>query len=178
MLRAQLGGGEAWSQLVELYDARLLFYLRRLLGDSMEAEDARQDVWLTVVRRLRTLEEPRAFRTWLYRVARHRGISLLRRRRAWIPIEETEAELVASEPADEVAFSPDDSAAMYAALEGLSAAHREVISLRYLGELSYEEIAAVVGCRVGTVRSRLHYATLALRKGMANTESGTKEQGA
>jgi len=172
ILRAQLGGREAWAQLAERYDPRLAFYLRRLLGPTADAEDARQDVWLTVVRKLNTLEEPAAFRTWLYRIARHRAISMLRKRRREVPLDLAgPTEEIAQEQAaeEETGFSPEEAAAMYAALGGLSLAHREVLSLRFLGGLSYEEIGRVVECGVGTVRSRLHYAKLALRAALPRT---------
>lgn len=168
VLRAQLGSREAFSRLAVRYDARLLFYLRRLLGPSMEAdaEDLRQEIWLTVLRKLRSLDEPAAFRTWLYRVARHSAISFLRRRRAEIPLDElAPREEPATPDLDEgdLAFTATEVQAVYLALDRLSPSHREVLTLRFLGDLSYEQVADVLGCRVGTVRSRIHYAKAALR---------------
>lgn len=55
---------------------------------------------------------------------------------------------------------------MHRALDRVSPAHSEALILRYVEDLSYEEIAEVVGCKVGTVRSRLHYAKRALREAM------------
>ncbi len=172
VLRAQLGSREAFTRLVQRYDAPLLFYLRRLLGGTADAEDVRQEVWLTVLRKLRGLEDAGAFRTWLFRIARHRGISWLRRRRLELPLPEAGA---GEEPAtpppgeEEPTFGPEEAAAVYAALDTLSAAHREILTLRFLGGLSYEDIAAVLDCRVGTVRSRLHYAKRALRSAVTGT---------
>lgn len=164
VLRAQLGGRDAYAGLVERYDARLLFYLRRLLGTRGDAEDVRQDVWLTVVRKLHTLQEPGAFRAWIYQVARHHAISWHRKRRLEVPFDETfHDQAVVELEADELPFGPEDATAVYAALDRLGAGQREILSLRFLGGLSYEEIARVLDCRLGTVRSRLHYAKAALR---------------
>lgn len=172
VLRAQLGSREAFSRLAARHDPNLLFYLRRLIGTSREAdtEDLRQEIWLTVLRKLRSLDEPAAFRTWLYRVARNCAISFLRRQRVEVPLHALDP---ADEPAtagvedDEPGFSAAEAGAVYVALDQLSPNHREVITLRYLGQLSYEQIADVLGCRVGTVRSRIHYAKAALRAQMS-----------
>ena len=163
VLRAQMGGQEALTALVESFDARLLFYLRRLVGAPADAEDVRQEVWITVVRKLHTLEDPGAFRSWLYRVARHRGISWLRRRRREVPLDEAVDEVAVELTVEEIDFGPEDAAAVHAALDRLGAGQREILCLRFLGGLSYEEIAGVLDCRLGTVRSRLHYAKAALR---------------
>ena len=61
-------------------------------------------------------------------------------------------------------FSPEDAARIHAALDRLAAEHREVLVLRFLEEMTYDQIARVVGCQLGTVRSRLHYAKQALRR--------------
>lgn len=168
VLRAQLGSRAAFSRLAARYDARLLFYLRRLLGPAREAdaEDLRQEIWLIVLRKLRSLDEPAAFRTWLYRVARHRAISFLRRQRAELPLDAlgASAEPIAPDVDEaEPGFTADEAHAVYLALDRLSPTHREVLTLRFLGDLSYEQVANVLGCRVGTVRSRIHYAKAALR---------------
>lgn len=165
VLRAQTGSRDAFAELVERYDARLLFYLRRLLGTAADAQDVRQEVWLTVVRKLHTLDDPGAFRAWLYRVARRRGISWIRKRRAEVPLDDEaflEEPVVESE-SDEASFGPEDAAAVYAAIDRLAAGQREILCLRFLGGLAYAEIARVLDCRIGTVRSRLHYAKAALR---------------
>jgi RNA polymerase sigma-70 factor, ECF subfamily len=179
VLRAQMGARDAYARIVDRYDARLLFYLRRLLGVHADAEDVRQEVWLTVVRKLHTLEDPGAFRAWIYRVARHQGISWLRKRRAEVPLDEVgplEEAAPQDESGEEEGFSPAQAAAMYAALDGLSPSHREILTLRFLGGLRYEEIAAVVDRPVGTVRSRIHYAKTALRAALAGVQVAAREE--
>jgi RNA polymerase sigma-70 factor (ECF subfamily) len=80
VLHAQQGDAEAFRRLVELYDRRLLYFVRRLLGEREEAFDVLQSVWLLVHRKLWALSSPNAFRVWLYRIAHDQAVSELRRR--------------------------------------------------------------------------------------------------
>lgn len=178
VLRAQTGSQPAFAELVARYDARLRFYLRRLLGSAADADDVRQEVWLAVLRKLHTLEDPGAFRTWLYTVARRRGISSLRGRVAELSLDAIapEEQPIAQESEEPVA-GPEDAAAVYAAIDTLPALQREILCLRFLAGLSYAEIAAVLACRVGTVRSRLHYAKAALRDALPNLRPARNQRG-
>jgi len=161
VLRCQAGDERAFAHLMEWFGARTLRYLRGLVGD--EAEDVQQEVWLAVYRGIAGLTDVRAFRTWLFRTTRHRAIDHLRRRRREHRLF-VERESVETIPVEEEAESawPDESS-VEAVLSHLPPLQREVLLLRYQDELSYEEIALIVGCAVGTVRSRLHYARERLR---------------
>jgi len=168
ILRCQAGDPAGFAELVGLHNARLWYYVRKLWGDVHGAEDLLQDVWFDVFRGLPRLSEPEAFRAWLYRIARLRVFRWLRKRRpGWVPL--AEADWVQEEPADDE-FCPEDVARIHVALSELAVEHREVIVLRFLEEMSYEEIAGVVGCPVGSVRSRLHYAKRALRVALERTD--------
>ena len=79
VLRCQAGDEEAFAGLMRRFGHRTLAHLRALLGD--DADDVQQEVWLTVYRDLRTLHNPRAFRTWLFRTTRHRAIDFRRARK-------------------------------------------------------------------------------------------------
>ena len=110
------------------------------------------------------LANPGAFRTWLFRTTRHRAIDWLRARRR-------ERELFADTSPDDIgrdepAGEPGaelDEAELDAALGAIPPLHREVLLLRYRDDLTYEEIAVVLGVPIGTVRTRLHYAKQRLR---------------
>jgi RNA polymerase sigma-70 factor (ECF subfamily) len=122
-----------------------------------EAEDAAQDVWLAVFRAVTRLADVGAFRAWLYRIARDRAARQLRGPR--LPSQHFDELDPADEQAEEASFGEEDVEQVHAALDALSPEHREALVLRYIEDMAYEEIARVVGCQVGTVRSRLHYAT-------------------
>ncbi len=168
VLRAQLGDRDAYGELFRQYNARLLYYLRRLLPVATEAEDTLQEVWVTVVRKLPSLEQPEAFKGWIYRVARNRALSRLRRSRREIAIDQVEAEVdgnLDSAATDERALLRlFEAQLVHRGLEELSPSHREVLTLRFVDELTYDEIAEIVGRSIGTVRSRLYYAKKTLSR--------------
>ena len=163
VMRCQAGDERAFAQLMDGFGARTLRYLRGLVGDA--ADDVQQEVWLSVYRGIGGLANPRAFRTWLYRTTRHRVVDFLRR-------ENRHTELISCEPLEAVldrAIADDQAETgipeeMIDAIERLPIAQREVVVLRYHDDMSYAQIALVVGCSIGTVRSRLHYAKQQLQE--------------
>jgi RNA polymerase sigma-70 factor (ECF subfamily) len=161
VVKAQQHDSSAFGELVSLYERRLLYYLHRIVGEGQTALDVLQDVWLTVHQRLNSLHSPETFRVWIYRIAHDRAVSLLRRRRR-----ESEALLQLAEEQDESVEERavfDDAELVHRALGRLSVLHREVLTLRFLEDLSVEEIALVIGCPRATARSRLFHAKRAMR---------------
>src|SRR5947209_8653731 len=136
VVRCQAGDDAALAELVERYQPRLRYYLRKMLAGSPAAEDAAQDVWYDVVRAVPRLANPGAFRAWLYRIARDRAWRVLRRRPPpHRPIDEVEVE--ANGTADE--FTAEDAAIVHAALDQLAPEHREVVVLRFVEDMSRSE---------------------------------------
>jgi RNA polymerase sigma-70 factor (ECF subfamily) len=164
VVRCQCRDPEALRELVERYGPRLRYYLRKMLK-RQDVEDAMQDVWLHTVRQLATLRDPRAFGPWIYRIARGRAVQEIRRHRPTEPLDESTV-AAGADVADEAieSFDPADAAAIHAALDELGTVHREVLVLRFMEQMSYEQMASVLDAPVGTVRSRLHYAKQELRR--------------
>ena len=172
ILRCQTGDDAAFELLVERYQGPLRYYIRRLIGDSHAAEDVLQNVWMTVIRELPKLRDRRSFAVWVYRIARSKAFRQLKRKgHLPIPTEDMEVEADAKE---EGHFSPEEAAVVHQCLGNLPFQHREVLMLRFFEQMSYEQIAGVVGCRVGTVRSRLHYAKHALRREIEEKSNGKR----
>jgi RNA polymerase sigma-70 factor (ECF subfamily) len=165
VLKCQLGDRAAWEELYRRYNPSLGYYLRRLMGDGQSAADAQQETWLAVLRHIARLRSPEAFTVWFYRIARSNVMGLLEDSNVHVPLDEQTPQAI--EDRDD-AFSSDDADRVHAALSALSAQHREVLLLRFMEDLSYEQVAQVVGCGVGTVRSRIHYAKCALRRQLEN----------
>jgi RNA polymerase sigma-70 factor (ECF subfamily) len=161
VLRCQARDDAAFEEIVARYTPRLRYYLRKMLGGAEAAEDALQEVWLDAFRGITRLIEPAAFSAWVYRLARDRAFRELRRRRSHLPLEDFD---LIDEASDAGEFSPEDAGRIHGALDTLPPEHREVLVLRFIEGLTYDEIAGVVGCHIGTVRSRLHYAKRALRR--------------
>jgi len=169
VLRCQAGDGAAFEQLVVRFSPRLRYFLRRILGAADRIDDVLQDVWLQVFRGLPGLADAGAFRTWVYRIARDRAYREFRRRSP--PVQLREDADLALEPDGRDEFPAESIEQVHVALERLIREHREVLVLRFLEGMSYEEIARVTGCPVGTVRSRIHYAKLALHSALKEDES-------
>jgi RNA polymerase sigma-70 factor (ECF subfamily) len=164
VLLAQQGDRHAFSRLINLYDKRLLYFVRRILGETDAVPDILQSVWLIVHRRLRKLNSLDAFRVWLYRIAHDQAVSELRKRsKRPVFVEEVEAtQDVNHASVDEAAF--ENAELVHVALDRLSVDHRRVLTLRFLEDMTIDEIAEVTDCSPGTVKSRLHYAKHALRR--------------
>jgi RNA polymerase sigma-70 factor (ECF subfamily) len=164
ILQYQTGNTEAFERIFSRYNARLKYFLRRLSGARRDVDDLSQEVWLTVFKELGRLRNPGAFRVWLYRIARNKVFQGFRSARN--APEVADLEQIAEETETKEDFSPDDAAAIHKGLERLQEKHREVLMLRFLEEMSYEDIAQVVGVNLGTVKSRIHHAKRALREEM------------
>lgn len=171
----------AFERLVERMLPRLLGYFRRMGADRALAEDCTQEV-LFKIYRVRREYVPRArFVTYLLHIARNHWIDVYRHRRLG-PITVSSDAGGGSEEDDAGGLSgsfaarPDHSGnaadaahlkgALDAALGDLSAEHREAFVLAHLETLRYEEIGALLGVPVGTVKSRVHTAIRLLREGL------------
>ena len=161
LVRCQVGDRGAFEELVTQCQPRLRAFLAKMLPRTQNVDDAAQDVWMDVFRDLPKLADPGAFLPWMYRIARNRAFRMLRRTtHPTISIEATDPMAQATEDVD---FDADDARAVHAALDQLIPEYREVLLLRFIEEMSYEDIAAVVAVPVGTIRSRLHNAKRILR---------------
>jgi RNA polymerase sigma-70 factor (ECF subfamily) len=162
VMRCQTGDEEAYRELVERFSPRLRYFLHKVLPRRDRADDLLQEVWIDVFRQLPRLQNVEAFTAWIYRIARGKA-TLELRRNGRAPMAADLPELAAA-PDQEPVFSREDAARIHAALDELPAEQREVLVLRFLEELSYEDIGGIVGCPLGTVRSRIHYARQALQR--------------
>jgi RNA polymerase sigma factor (sigma-70 family) len=160
VLRCQIGDRAALEELFLRHNRALGYYLRRMLNQG-DVSDVQQEVWLTVLRRIAQLRNPEAFVVWLYRIARSKAANRIAEWPATAALEDCGE---ASVPEAEPEFSPCDAARIHEELAHLSPEHREALLLRFMEDLSYEQIAEVTQSNVGTVRSRLYYAKRSLRQ--------------
>ncbi len=157
VLRAQSGDRQAFDVLLRDIGSPLLRYVTRVTNDAALAEDVVQETLIAIVRKLGWLSDPSLFRPWAYRIASREAFRALRRRgRVEEPIDDTTS---FAEPRD-----PWLRERLLASLERLSPASRAVISLHYLDEMPLSEVAAVLDLGIGTVKSRLAYGLVQLRK--------------
>ena len=161
LLRCQIGDKDAFAELIERYERPLRYFINRLLDNSELTEDIFQDTWLTVIRRIHGLREIDAFPAWLYRIARNKVYQQFRKKRNVSVLDEN---IAVENHAEDDDFSPEDAAKVHRCLKELPPEYREVLMLRFLEQMSYQQISQVLNCKLGTVRSRLYYAKLALKK--------------
>ncbi len=170
-----LGGRrDAFGELVSRYQARLYNAAVRLVDNADDAADVVQDAFLNAYQSLHAFKGDAEFFTWLYRIAFNGAISLRRKKRPTGSLDTTTGDhgLDPADPSDLVRPGhalerTEEDTLLHAALGRLSVEHREVLTMKDLDGLRYEEIAEVLGVPVGTVRSRLHRARLELRELLA-----------
>jgi RNA polymerase sigma-70 factor (ECF subfamily) len=163
ILRCQMGDKDAFATLIERYQRPLRYFISRLLDDAQVSEDILQETWLSVVKRIHRLRKTEAFSTWLYRIARNKVYHQLRKKKVWSELNEN---IPAPDENEADVVWLEDVAKVHRCLKELRPEHKEVLMLRFLEQMSYDQIAQVVNCTIGTVRSRIHYAKRALKKEM------------
>ncbi len=166
--RAQQGDKEAFAQLYENHFDKIYRYVALRIGNKTEAEDVTQQVFLNALRSISSFKWKGApFSTWLFRIAHNLVVDYLRKekRQATTPLDES---LVSSDSNLQlVAEYRLDIEQLISATKRLTAAQREVISLRFAGELSVAEVAKVMGKSQGAVKALQHSAVIALRKALS-----------
>lgn len=165
VLRAQLGEDAAFTQLVRATSAALFSFLRRRVGLE-DAEDLLQQVWVKAHRGLSQLQDPGAFRSWVFQIA-HRELATHRRRpahRLAIGTVDLEDADLRTEPAEVERLD------LRAALSLLPPERREMAQLRFGFGLSYAELAHLLDLKIGTVRSRLHALREELRAALGDAK--------
>lgn len=161
----------ALDSLVPLYQHRLFRYLLRMVRETSVAEDLFQQTWLRVIERIDSYKEQRDFAPWLFSIAHNLAIDYWRAGRPQ-PLEEEESSIDERwhNPFPDVlsAILASERAATVAAIvETLPVIYREVLTLRYEEEMKLNEIAAVLGQSLPTIKTRLHRALNLLRDRLA-----------
>ena len=162
VLRCKRGEKQAFNELIRQWEGRLLYYLRRLVATEEDAWDVLQQTWIKVLKGIKALDDPQRLPTWLYQIARRTAASHWRdhyQERARMGDNADLAELAEAEEG----WHFDDAEQVHRALGRISLAHREVLTLCFLEDLSLEQMAEVLAVPLGTVKSRLCYAKRALR---------------
>ncbi|WP_210374142.1 sigma-70 family RNA polymerase sigma factor [Rhodothermus bifroesti] len=166
MEQFQAGTVEAFNILVERYSERLMHYLYGFLGDARRCEDLLQETFLRVYRNRHSYQRIAKFSTWLYTIAGNLARSEYRkrkRRRVYsiqsVNRDDEEYEIALPDETflpDKHAESTIQDKYIQEALRSIPADFREVVVLRDVQQLTYEEIAQITGLPMGTVKSRIN----------------------
>jgi RNA polymerase sigma-70 factor (ECF subfamily) len=173
----------SWDEVVRTHSARVYRLAYRLTGSQHDAEDLTQEVFVRVFRSLSTYT-PGTFEGWLHRITTNLFLDLVRRRARirFEPLPEDAERLPGRDLAglknpaqhyDDTHFDDD----VQAALDALPPDFRAAVVLCDLEGLSYEEIAATLGVKIGTVRSRIHRGRSQLRAALAHRDPAVRRPG-
>lgn len=172
-LIARLRNGEpaAGDELVKRYVEPLLAYLQRLTRSASAAEDMHQQTWLSVLEHLDRFDEKRApggFKAWLFRIATNKVNDLWRSSARQRRVQDS-LRLLGEEEAPDASVplqASEDKQTLQEAVDLLPEPQRQVVLMRYYGNMKFSEIAEALGCPINTALGRMHKALLKLRRTM------------
>jgi len=160
--QCQVGNKDGFRHLVDRYQDVLYGTAYLMTGNQTAAEDHVQEAFVSAWKSIGSFQVGRPVKPWLVRILVNKVISQRRNHRpATSPIEVAEETIQAAQSVAEEVENRDE---VGRALAGLSGEHRRIVQLRYFTDLSVPEISNVLGCREGTVKSRLHRALEQMRQ--------------
>lgn len=170
----QEGDIQAFERLYKRYSKDVYTMALRMVCSKDLAEEVTQEVFISVYKNIGKFQFQSAFTTWLYRIVYRRAADLFRKIGKYKDKEVLFAQNEQSNPVNEIRDlneNPSDrllekerNEQIEAAMNSLSPKQRAIMILRYVQNLSYEEIGEVLGCRIGTVKSRLNRAHKTMEK--------------
>jgi RNA polymerase sigma-70 factor (ECF subfamily) len=168
MVAVQQGNPMAFRVLVERYKKKAYYTALKLVGDPDDAYDISQEAFIRVYSARRRYDVIHPFYAWFYAILRNLARNHLRKRSIRLEYAVRtrrirKQNLEVSDSPECIAEADEAKKAVWAAIEKLSYEHREIIMLRHFEDMSYEEIAKLLGIAVGSVMSRLYYARKRLR---------------
>ncbi|MGC9398601.1 MAG: RNA polymerase sigma factor [Anaerolineae bacterium] len=149
---------EAFDVLYRRYNVPLYNYILRLIHRPSVAEELLQEVFLAVWEGAGGFRGHAQVKTWLFRIAHHQSVSWLRRKREVLTADGELPDSPVSPGTESHVIATWQSSRVREALDKLSPEHRAVLELAFFHEMSYAEIAEVLDCPLGTVKSRMSYA--------------------
>jgi RNA polymerase sigma-70 factor (ECF subfamily) len=167
--QAKTGDQSAFTRLVEAYQTPVYNLAYRMLGNSVEAENAAQETFIRMYTKLDTYDSNRKFSSWLLAIASHYCVDLLRRRRMnYLSLDDLPPMVELSMPKavqpEQVVVREQDASAVQKLLEALPPNYRTPVVLRYWYDMSYREIADTMGVTESTIKTRLHRARAKLAR--------------
>ncbi len=183
--QSQQGNTRAFEQLITMYQDRVYAMSYQLTGNRADAEDLAQNVFIKAYRSLPTFRNEADFGTWLYRITVNLSINEKRKKKPDVyldnPVQTQDGEMprmvVSDTESPEEAYEKKEFRDMIReALGELSTEHRAVLVLREMQGYSYDEIAVMLDCSLGTIKSRINRARLTLKKEITRlaTKNGSR----
>jgi RNA polymerase sigma-70 factor (ECF subfamily) len=165
MCRVRDGDVAPLGELFARYRTPLFNFFLRMDGDRQLGEDLVQEVFVRILRFRQTFHDATPFATWMYQIARNARIDHYRRRHAEVALnEELDLPLDGAPHAESRALATERETLLNSALARLAPAQRELLVLSRFQELKYHQIAALLDCEPGTVKTRIFRAMAELRR--------------
>ena len=169
VVRAKQGDMAAYDDLVRRYQERIYATIYHMTSNHEDANDLAQEAFIKAYQALKSFKGGSSFYTWVYRIAVNKTINFLKQRKNRMQISLNDLDFNAEHDPDLVALISDKTPRrdvglaelqekLNGAMQKLSHDHRLVVTLHDVQDLSHEEIATIMDCNIGTVRSRLFYA--------------------
>jgi RNA polymerase sigma-70 factor (ECF subfamily) len=166
---ARDGDMRAYDELVQRYQERIYATIYHMTSNHEDANDLAQETFIKAYSALKSFKGDSSFYTWIYRIAVNKTINFLKQRKNKVSLSLNDLDFNVENDPELVAFVSDKTPRrdialgelqekLNAAMQKLSDVHRMVVTLHDIQGLSHEEIANIMDCNVGTVRSRLFYA--------------------
>lgn len=167
--RARYGDLSAYDELVRRYQERIYATVYHMTANHEDANDLAQEAFIKAFQALKSFKGGSSFYTWVYRIAVNKTINFLKQRKNKAQMSLDDLDFNAEHDPDLVALVSEKTPRrevglaelqekLNAAMQKLSESHRLVVTLHDVQGLSHEEIAEIMNCNIGTVRSRLFYA--------------------
>lgn len=173
--KAKSGNKKALEQIIDEVSGYIYFYSLTILGNDDKAQDATQDILLTILRKINTVEAPNAFLGWVKTVTANYCKTKLSRGRESLSLEENEIDLENSSeqinPAKR-AETREVCAIINKAVKELPVLQRECVLMYYYEQLSVKEISEILNVSENTVKSRLRYARKSIREHLEKSGNG------
>ena len=166
VLRCQSGEADAIKELISRWRLRLARYVFRKTGNSDDTADVMQEIWVSVVKKLNSLDDPAAFGQWIFRIASARSVDWVRskqRDRTLLKASVEEVSSLNSEVSGQ-AIRQKQIERLKKGITELPPDQRTILTMFYLEECPVSEVAATLNIPDGTVKSRLFQARNKLRK--------------
>ncbi len=156
--KAISGNKTAWLKLVKRYEKSIYNYGVRMTGNTADALDLMQEVFISVFRNLPTFRAEGSFKGWIFRIASYRCVEFYRKKRPTQDLDES-PEQVCSEPLPEqILLMQQSNRQLMEAMECLPVNQKAVLELKFFGQFTFDEIADQLDISSNTVKSRLYSA--------------------
>ena len=161
--QALKGNRRAWLALIKRYESQIYHYGIRMTGNTHDAADLMQDIFVSVYRSLGNYRGEGSFKGWLFRVAHFRCIEFYRRKRPEQGLDDTPEPECEQDCPETGYFRDQTSANLMQAMQRLPLAQKAVVELKFFGQFTFDEIAEQLGLSANTVKSRLYSALSKLK---------------